>query len=372
MGKRIVGTYHSEQEAIYAINDLKRQGYQPADIMVISQDRSAVPMVANTGARVESSRPASTLAGAMMESFFTVMTGGMVSSDSGLADKLSGMGIPDFTAKRYESEVNKGKILVMVDANLAPIDLAYSTGTEAQYETEEQRAVRLWEEQLSVTKERVQVGEVELRKAIVEEERTVFVPFTREEVYVERRPVIDGKFDGTLMDESEVIRVPIIEERIEVTKTPMVVEEVIIGKRRVQETREVQGIIRKEEARIERSDLPIVQENKDFVATVDLIDSKEEELSIPPSDLPVSEEDKEILDMANELINETKETVIELLNETKEADPVEKSTSSSIRDNKSPAVSANNKKEEPGSKRADSSTAGENKNTIASENKKKK
>ena len=50
-----------------------------------------------------------------------------------------------------------------------------------------------------------------------------------------------------------MIRIPIIEERIEVTKRPVVVEEVIVGKRKIQETKQVQDIIRKEEARIERS-----------------------------------------------------------------------------------------------------------------------
>ena len=50
-----------------------------------------------------------------------------------------------------------------------------------------------------------------------------------------------------------MIRIPITEERIEVTKRPIIVEEVIVGKRKIEETKQVQDIIRKEEARIERS-----------------------------------------------------------------------------------------------------------------------
>ena len=69
-----------------------------------------------------------------------------------------------------------------------------------------------------------------LRKEVVEEQRTVHVPLLREEVYVERRPVIDGKFDGSPFNEDEIIRIPITEERIEVTKRPVIVEEVIVGK----------------------------------------------------------------------------------------------------------------------------------------------
>ena len=64
----------------------------------------------------------------------------------------------------------------------------------------------------------------------MEEQRTVHVPLLREEVYVERRPVIDGKFDGSPFYEDEIIRIPITEERIEVTKRPIIVEEVIVGK----------------------------------------------------------------------------------------------------------------------------------------------
>ena len=137
----------------------------------------------------------------------------------------------------------------MVDTNGAYDNSSYQTYEESQAP----RAVRLREEQLEVIKERVQVGELQVHKEIVEEQRTVHVPLLREEVYVERRPVLDGKVDGSPFTEDEMIRIPIIEERLEVTKTPVVVEEVIVGKRKIQETKQVQDIIKKEEARIERS-----------------------------------------------------------------------------------------------------------------------
>ena len=133
------------------------------------------------------------------------------------------------------------------------MELTTALFIKTQYESEKPRAVRLREEQLDITKERVQVGELQLHKEVVEEQRTVHVPLIREEVYVERRPVIDGKYDGSPFTEDEIIRIPITEERIEVTKRPVVVEEVIIGKRKIQETKQVQDTIRKEEARIERS-----------------------------------------------------------------------------------------------------------------------
>ena len=249
--KRIVGTFSSEQEVLFAIEGLKRQGYRETDMMVVAENRSSIPMVTSqTGVMVEADMQVSTLAGAMMNSYFTMLTGGMGGTQSNpLSGRLIERGLPEYTAKQCEAEINKGKIILLVDTNGAYDNSSYQTYEESQAP----RAVRLREEQLDVIKERVQVGELQVHKEVVEEQRTVQVPLLREEVYVERRPVIDGKFDSSPFTEDEVIRIPIIEERVEVMKTPVIVEEVIVGKRRIQETKQVQDTIKKEEARIERS-----------------------------------------------------------------------------------------------------------------------
>ena len=181
-----------------------------------------------------------------------MLTGGMGGTQANpLSSRLIERGLPEYTAKQCEEEINKGKIILLVDTNGTYDNSSYKTYEES----ETTRAVRLHEEQLDIIKERVQVGELQVHKEVVEEQRTVHVPLLREEVYVERRPVIDGKFDGSPFSEDEIIRIPIMEERIEVTKRPVVVEEVIVGKRKIQETKQVQDIIKKEEARIERSAL---------------------------------------------------------------------------------------------------------------------
>ena len=257
MEKRIVGTFNSEQEVLYAIEGLKRQGHRETDMMVVAKYRSDIPSITSqTGVMVEADTQVSTLAGVMMESFFSLMTVGMGGSPANaLSSRLIGRGLPIFTAKQCEKEINNGKMILLVDTNETYDNPIY----EAQFETEKTTAVRLREEQLDITKERVQVGELQLHKEVVEEQRTVYVPLTREEVYIERRPVINGKYDSSAFTEDEIIRIPITEERIEVTKRPVVVEEVIVGKRKIQETKQVQDIIRKEEARIEHS-VPSVTE----------------------------------------------------------------------------------------------------------------
>ncbi|MBM7655554.1 YsnF/AvaK domain-containing protein [Neobacillus cucumis] len=258
MEKRIVGTFYSEQEVLYAIEDLKRQGHRETDMMVVAKYRSDIPLITSqTGVMVEADTQVSNLAGVMMESFFSLMTVGMGGSPANaLSRRLIERGIPQFIAKQCENEINTGKVILLVDTNKTYDTPIY----EEQYETEKTTSVQLREEQLDIIKERVQVGELQLQKEVVEEQRTVYVPLLREEVYIERRPVTDGKYEGSAFTEDEIIRIPITEERIEVTKRPVVVEEVIVGKRKIQETKQVQDIIRKEEARIVESSVPSVTE----------------------------------------------------------------------------------------------------------------
>ena len=311
IGKKIVGTFNSEQEVMYAIEGLKRQGHREIDMMVVAENRSDIPLVTSrTGVMVEADIQVNSLAGVMMDSFFTMMTAGMVGGSANtntLSNRLIERGLPEFTAKQCEVEINKGKLILVVDTNRAydnPVydytkqaKYDYDYTKEVKYENQESRAVQLHEEQLDITKERVQVGELQLHKEVVEEQRIVHVPYMREEVYVERRPVIDGKYDGSLITEDEVIRIPITEERIEVTKRPVVVEEIIVGKRRIQETKQVQDIVRKEEARIERSvpwrkgsrmtvreevftespNILIVEGNSDIASEVTAVADKKEE-----------------------------------------------------------------------------------------------
>ncbi|MFD1861773.1 DUF2382 domain-containing protein [Planococcus chinensis] len=118
--------------------------------------------------------------------------------------------------------------------------------------TEEER-LRLHEERLHVNKDRVQTGEVNVGKHVVESEQSIDVPVEREEVYVERRPV-DEEVSGTdaaAYQEGDTIHIPLTEERVEVSKTDVVSEEIVVGKKKVQDTETVRETVRKEEADID-------------------------------------------------------------------------------------------------------------------------
>jgi len=119
--------------------------------------------------------------------------------------------------------------------------------------TEDRDSVQLREEELQAQKRPVQTGEARIGKEVVSEQQTMEVPVTREEAYVERRPVERRPSDRPISEaEDETIRIPLKEEQVEVQKRPVVTEEVSIGKRAVQDTEQVSGTVRREEARIER------------------------------------------------------------------------------------------------------------------------
>ena len=129
-------------------------------------------------------------------------------------------------------------------------EMTGTTGTTTTGDT--QRTVQLREEQLQARTTPVETGRVHLGKDVVEEERTMNVPVSREEVYIERHPVDRRPADQPIGDtDSQTIRVPVTEEHVEVDKQPVVYEEVGVGKRVTQETRQVSDTVRREELRME-------------------------------------------------------------------------------------------------------------------------
>jgi uncharacterized protein (TIGR02271 family) len=109
--------------------------------------------------------------------------------------------------------------------------------------------IAVHEEELEAHKTVRQAGEVQIRKDVVEEERTMDVPVTREEVKVSRhavdRPATDA--DATFANDGDTIRVPVMEEDVEVTKRPRVTEEIEIAKVARQGSKRVAGTVRREE-----------------------------------------------------------------------------------------------------------------------------
>ncbi|WP_291579248.1 YsnF/AvaK domain-containing protein [Clostridium sp. UBA6640] len=121
----------------------------------------------------------------------------------------------------------------------------------------------LHKEELDISKSNVPKGEVELSKEIIQEQKTVDVPVTHEEVVIERRS-IDSEASDTPISDEETIRIPVSEEQVNVDKHTVVTGEVSAHKREVQETRRVEENLKREEARINTNgDADIVDNNTD-------------------------------------------------------------------------------------------------------------
>jgi uncharacterized protein (TIGR02271 family) len=212
------------------------------------------------------------------------------------------MGIPEYEAKRYEGHVKNGGILLSVHSDNSEWtskakDILKATGAkdiastgeatsneksaadrgdessddvrprrEAMNEEQmisqeaetrsstsgdkaEQR-IQLLGEELDVRKERVQKGEVRVRKEAVTETQHLEVPVTREELIIDRYPAGQSDTTGTVENESEM-RIPLSEEQVRVEKRPVVRDEVVVGKRNVDDIQKVSEDVRREELRID-------------------------------------------------------------------------------------------------------------------------
>lgn len=113
----------------------------------------------------------------------------------------------------------------------------------------------LREEKLDVAKDRVQTGEVTLGKEIIEEQQVVNVPVGHEEVVIERRALNHEPSDEPVSAE-ETIRIPVSEEQVKVDKHTELTGEVSAYKREVEETREIEETLKREEARIDKKGDP--------------------------------------------------------------------------------------------------------------------
>jgi uncharacterized protein (TIGR02271 family) len=131
---------------------------------------------------------------------------------------------------------------------------ACSTGSHQSGQT-----VKAVSEELNVQKVPKQ-GEVNVRKEVHTEHKTIEVPVMREEVVVERTHPGTHATGGNMG--SQEIRVPVREEEIRVEKTPVVKEEVRVSKRQVQDTERVSETLRKEEIKVDTKGSASVRDDR--------------------------------------------------------------------------------------------------------------
>ena len=252
-------------------------------------------------------------AGSLLEKIANIFTGrdhpsGQNISGNDITNNLVGMGTPLADARYYQSEFEAGRSIVTVLARERAQEAAdilarhggygagqrstqaTGMGTAASTQTpgmgtaasmqarereaaaaagrsgtvpEDEQTLKLREEELRVSKQPVETGEVRIHKEVVTEQKTVDVPVSHEEVYIERRAA-SGEISDTPIGEGETYRIPVREEQIKVEKQPVEREEVVFGKQTVQENKRVSDTVQREEARIEREGRADIDEESDI------------------------------------------------------------------------------------------------------------
>jgi len=148
--------------------------------------------------------------------------------------------------------------------NTADVDMsnqAFNRDTRAAHDVEErrdvedQRRVTRAEEELHVGKREVERGEARVTKRVETERVSQPVTKRREELVVERRPAEAVTARDASIGEDEV-RIPLHEEEVVVEKRPVVKEELVIGKRVVEEQENVEADVRRERVEIEGEGRP--------------------------------------------------------------------------------------------------------------------
>ena len=123
-------------------------------------------------------------------------------------------------------------------------DMASATARDTDM-TRDAGTLERREERMTIDKQTDQAGSVHVGKHVVEDEQSVDVPVSREEVSFERRAV-DRPATGDDFSE-ESIDVPVYAERIEADKEARVVEELDVDKKVRTDSQTVTGTVRREE-----------------------------------------------------------------------------------------------------------------------------
>lgn len=293
--RTVVGVFRDEEKAHEAVSALRQAGFRDEQISVVGQRRDQQTGETAQGSHAGGGAAVGAAAGAGIAGLWSLgATFGMIPGigpilavgpiaaalisaaggavAGGIIGSLAGMGIPEEEAKYYESEVKAGRVLVTVQAdgrydeawsilerygayrsqsNFNQAKVADTCATASASCTDERGKVQVHEEKLNVQKTPVQAGEVRVHKEVHTEQKNIQVPVEREEVVIERRPA-SGRASPSDIRAGEEVRIPVREEQVQVNKENVVKEEVIVGKRKVQDTQQVKGEVRKEDVKVEK------------------------------------------------------------------------------------------------------------------------
>jgi uncharacterized protein (TIGR02271 family) len=256
----LIGFFRDREDAYDATAELQRAGFSQNQIGLATEEDAD----ATTGTGAAPARAEERSTWQKIKDFFSSEPEMYEAADY---DSLFGhLNLPDDQLMYYRSGLGRGGAVVTVSGSpgrqeearriLMEHEADLRTSGFEQVEPSEipERRFQLRGELLRTIKERIQKGEIRLRKEVVAEQKTVNVPVSREEVIVEQVPPSERTpVAGTAkIAEGEVVRIPVTEERVRVEKEPVVTGEVRVGKRTVEDTEQVSGDVRHEELKVEK------------------------------------------------------------------------------------------------------------------------
>lgn len=130
------------------------------------------------------------------------------------------------------------------------------TDDSANDNINESNAIPVMEEQVHVDKKVVEKGSVYIYKDVHEEEVSVDIPYSHEEVEIERVPINKYAEDTPppVRHEGDKMIIPVLKEVLVVEKRIMVVEEIHVTKRKISEHDTQKINLRREELKVDRED----------------------------------------------------------------------------------------------------------------------
>lgn len=113
------------------------------------------------------------------------------------------------------------------------------------YNSDSDMKMELREEQMKISKNKIQTGQVSIHKEVLTEEENITVPVKREELVIEKtvfNPQTHDKSD----DHTETIRIPISKERIHIHKEPVTLEDISVKNHQYKEIEHITETLKKE------------------------------------------------------------------------------------------------------------------------------
>lgn len=271
--KRVYGSYTTPIQAASAVEELLKQGYSKSQIKVISNSslghefRGVETIDMHKGGRdLDDDRSV----WERIKDTFTFDEYNETYLDEDL-DATEAQLVRD-----YKTNLDNGEIVVLVqgeaggkgsfignrniDETLLGMDRNVTRDRDTDIDrdlSDEDRVIKLKREELDIDKDTVEVGEVDIKKVVKQETKTIEVPIEKEEIIIERRPGTGTVTPGETIDDLGIfekdneIHIPIREERVEVSKKTVEGDEVVIKKEKHTEKKTIVENLKSEDIEVE-------------------------------------------------------------------------------------------------------------------------